>query len=98
MKLFVFFLVFFFSSLAFAEVEIHIPGAFGLEVECTYDKLTGATVCERLDATGDTPGVWNPKTFSCTNYVVPVVNAAGEITCPPINYVKTTDSTTTPIC
>jgi hypothetical protein len=93
MKFFIFFFLLFISPLLFAEVAIHIGG---VEVECVYSDVTGATVCERLDNTGDTRGVWNPKTFSCTNFVTPTVDAAGDIICPSQAEVKIKDSKSTP--
>lgn len=43
-----------------------------------------------------TAGVWNPKTFSCSNYVAPKVGAAGDIICPAASTTATPTSKVAP--
>lgn len=64
-------------------------------VNCYYDKSLGVTQCNAVLDDGSIAGYWDPKTFSCSNLVAPVVNSIGEITCPPTTPV-TIKSTSTP--
>ncbi len=90
MKIFFFFFVLLFSFNAFADVTIcigagcpdDVPAGEMDSYEAVYDPDTGTTKIQHTDSTANTPGVWNPNTFSCTNGVTPVANSSGDIICP----------------
>lgn len=110
MKIFIFFFLLFISQVSFSfEIGICEDSAGNSfdcgtdstttgfpEYEAVYDPVTGTTSIQKVDGTVNTPGVWNPKTFSCTNYVNPTVNAAGDIICPSVADAKFSKSTVAP--
>ena len=71
-------------------------GADEYGVTCAYDSVTGSTSCERTDNSASDAGTWNPQTFSCSNFVNPVVGSDGVFRCPAQINVKTPKSTSAP--
>ena len=106
MKIFIFFFLLFISPISFS-TEICIGAGCPTnapngstdsfpQYEAVYDPATGTTTIQKVDGTVNTSGVWNPKTFSCTNFVNPTVNAAGDIICPSVADAKFSKSTVAP--
>lgn len=108
MRIFLLFVFLFFSSESFAMVicinnssadscleDGDSNGGSTEGVNCYYNKDFGVTQCNTVLGDGSVAGYWDPKTFSCSNLVAPVVNAAGDLTCPPTTPV-TIKSTSTP--
>lgn len=108
MKKFLLFVFLFFSSESFAIVicindssadscleDGDSNGGSTEGVNCYYNKDFGVTQCNTALGDGSVAGYWDPKTFSCSNLVAPVVDAAGDLTCPPTKPV-TIKSTSTP--
>jgi hypothetical protein len=54
----------------------------------TVSNTNPTQVCDVNGCTNVYPdavaGIWNPKTFSCSNYVSPKVSASGDIICPAV--------------
>ncbi|MDD2864675.1 MAG: virulence factor TspB C-terminal domain-related protein [Methylococcales bacterium] len=63
-------------------------------VNCYYNKDLGITQCNTVLGDGSLGGYWDPKTFTCSNFVAPVVGATGEITCPASQPVSVKSKTT----
>ncbi|MDD5215382.1 MAG: virulence factor TspB C-terminal domain-related protein [Methylococcales bacterium] len=63
-------------------------------VSCYYNKDLGITQCNTVLGDGSLGGYWDPKTFTCSNFVAPVVGATGEITCPASQPVSVKSKTT----
>ena len=63
-------------------------------VDCYWNKDLGITQCNTILSDGSLARYWDPKTFTCSNFVAPVVGSTGEPTCPPIKPVKVKSKTT----
>lgn len=109
MKIFLLFLFLLFSSLNSFAMVICIGGdsydscleedngSSGGSVDgvsCYYNKDLGVTQCNTVLGDGSLGGYWDPKTFTCSNFVAPVVGATGEPTCPASQPVKVKSKTT----
>jgi hypothetical protein len=63
-------------------------------VSCYYNKDLGITQCNTVLGDGSLGGYWDPKTFTCSNFVAPKVGSTGEITCPASDPVSIKSKTT----
>lgn len=59
-----------------------------------YDPVTGTT--QIVENFGTEPGIWDPLSFSCSNFVAPLVSASGDLTCPPLVTAKIPKSISNP--
>ena len=98
MKIFLLFFVLFFSSLNASALVICIDDSGDPDscvdegsstgqsidgVDCYYNRDLGVTQCNTVLGDGSLGGYWDSKTFTCSNFVAPVVGSTGEPTCPP---------------